>query len=188
MSSILLFFLIALQGPDYRQQVSEITLSKTIDESRMGIWTQGDYHIHIELNTLDSIFRNSYESYRTSNSYQQHQDTLTASFYAITSKRYLLAANQLKEASNGFDLRKLVLYFGQENERENSGNSFIVARQINHFVETGNAVVYYKGKRLQSLIRQMKMQGEGLNFGYTIMIYAEDSTNCVVQYDQHVGW
>ncbi len=188
MKYILFLFLLSIPCLGYSQYSSEIKLSKTLDESRMGLWTNGDYKMYIELNTLESSFRNTYNSYNQSTLRSYTEDTVTSKFYLLTAQRYLLAADLLKNAESGFNLRSLIIYFGVEDKQYDLGNSYIVGRYVTQMVESGNAAVYYKGERIYTLQRLITSQGHGLDYGYDALIYYDDKENCAITYYQHLGW
>lgn len=184
----LFLFLFTLRFIAASQDVHEIRLSKTLNETRMGLWTSGDYDIYVEMTTLETSFQNTYKNYLNASLNRNNVDTVTSALYNITSKRYQVAADQMKLGENGFDLRKLILYFGLENDKENAGNSFIVENFITQLVENGTAVVFYKGERIYTLKKKYEPEGEGLNFGYHIRIYYDDPEKCIVRYYRHLGW
>ncbi|MES1226937.1 MAG: hypothetical protein ABUT20_66300 [Bacteroidota bacterium] len=136
MKSILSTFLLFLCFHGYSQNIYEINLSKGVNETRMGLWTSGDYHVFIELDVLESWFLRQQNSFMNSSLNFSYGDTAASSYYDMIAKRYEVAAMQLKSAKSEFDLRKLVIYYGAENEIENSGNSVLVEEVVKQLVES----------------------------------------------------
>ncbi len=169
------------------QDIYEIKLVKTLDETRMGIWTTGDYTVQVELNTMETGFRTTGNAYLNS-ALTVKDDEALVSIYNLSSKRYLNAADQLRHASNGFDLKTLHVYYGQESEQQNTEISSIVENYVRGLVESGMSVVYYKGERVYTLKRRIESEGEGLSYGYHELLYAYDAANCMFKSYHHLGW
>ncbi len=184
MKRIVLLFLLTLSLVGHAQSNSEINLSKTLPETRMGLWTNGDYKIYVSLDSLEKAFRSAGEqSLKSAQTYP-----LSDSTYLFTTQRYLKAADQLKTAENGFDLRSLVLYHGRNNEQNNAGNSYIVLSYVKVFVQAGDGIVYYKDARVYMLQVRYIPEGDGLMFGSTTVIYVDDVANFAFKDYQHYGW
>ena len=204
MKALVLLFLAALHIPGSAQHVVEINLSKTLDETRMGHWTTGDYTVYIELGALETSFRNTYSNYLAASKNLSMEDSVTYTLNTLAAKRYLAAADQLQAADQaqtplplrgispgmgeGFDLRKLIIYYGPENDTANSGSSPIVESYVRQLVESGTAAVVYKGKRIFTLKNLQESEGIGLDFGYNVKVYFNDPENCLFKYYRHLGW
>ncbi|KOY86191.1 hypothetical protein AD998_08540 [bacterium 336/3] len=154
----------------------------------MGLWTNGDYKIYVELSVLEADFRDVYKSYINVSTNRKNMDTVTVNLYKATAERYLFVAEQLKVAKNGFDLRNLVIYFGLDNEQQNKGDSFIVESYIRQLVERGNAALFYKGNRIFTLKKIMQLEGTGVGFGYEVRIYFDNAENYAFKYYIHNNW
>lgn len=150
----------------------------------MGVWENGDYKIYIEMQPLQEGFRSDYVSLMNVMETQYQHDSVTSLRYKMYAERYLIASNQLKMAGHGFDLRKLVLYIGPDNEEQNKGNSYTVDMLIRQSVEKGNAVLFYKGKRIFTLQKQVYSDYMMSN----IKIYYNQSDNCAYNYTGHINW
>jgi hypothetical protein len=187
MKHILILFLIALHLPGYSQHYYEITLSKTLNEKRLGLWATGDYKVYIELNELENYFRSRGNSFLNPDFKNYYPDSVIASFN-LSAKMYLETAEQFKKAESGADLRKLTGYDGVENAKDVSGNSGEVEIRIRQLLRHGSAIAYYKGTRVFTLTARYEDQGEGLDFGYDILIYFDDEENYVLKYHEHLGW
>lgn len=187
MKHILIFFLIALYLPGHSQHYYEIKLSKTLNEKRLGSWAIGDYKVYVELDVLENNFRSTGNSFLNPDLKNYYPDSVIASFN-LSAKMYLETAEQLKKAENGSDLKKLTVPAGGENEKEALGNSREVEIKIKQLLRNGLAVVYYKGERVFILKARYKAQGDGLDFGYDILIYFDDEGNYVLKYNEHLGW
>jgi hypothetical protein len=188
MKQILVHFLLALPFFGYTQNHYQIKLSDTLNETRMGLWAEGDYKIYIELDIVETSFRNTGKGFIINAGVSDNYEDSFAAVYNLTAKRYLKAVDQLQNAENGFDLRKLVVYYGPENKKENLGNSFAVESVVKQLLENGRAAVYYKEKRVFNLNKRDEPQGVGLDFGYTITIYFEDVENYIYKYHKILGW
>ncbi len=187
MKQILFYFLLALPLFAQPQNHYELKLSHTVNESRMGIWAKGDYTIYIELGALEASFRNTAKGLINGGANKNEEDSIGIT-YNLSVKRYLKAADELRNAGKVFDLRKLVIYYGAENEKENLGSSFIVENAVRQLLENGTAEVYYKGNRIYNLIKRDEPKGEGADFGYSRVIYFDDVENYIFKYYEHLGW
>ncbi|MGL4599440.1 MAG: hypothetical protein ACRCYO_18095 [Bacteroidia bacterium] len=184
MKRIVLLFLLTLSLVGHAQSNSEINLSKTLLENRLGLWENGDYKIYVSLDSLEKAFRSAGEqSLKFAQTYGSSDST-----YLFTAQRYLKAADQLKTAENGFDLRSLVLYHGRNIEQNNAGNSYIVHSYVQAFVQAGNAIVYYKGTRVYVLRQQTILDGQGLMYDSTTVTYVDDIENYAFKDYHHYGW
>ena len=199
MKFILLLLLMALQQLSYAQDaaqpflppgfakdsiLTEIQLSKTIDESRMGIWETGTYKICIPLQALEEYFRKEHTSLIDAMEHQYRNDTAAAARCKLYAERYLLVVHQLKAAKNGYDLKQLVIYVGPNNEIYNRGNSSTVNMFIRQWVENGNAVVFHKGKRIYTLHKLVQWDAAMS----AIKIYHTERDDCAYNYIGHINW
>jgi hypothetical protein len=98
--------------------------------------------------------------------------------------RYLRAADQLKAAKNGFDLKSLVVYIGPENQTQNQCKSVTVDIMVRQALEKGNAAVYYKGKRIFSLHKLILAD----SMMSTIWIYKDVRENSAYVFNGHINW
>ncbi|MFN0030809.1 MAG: hypothetical protein ACKVOR_01470 [Flavobacteriales bacterium] len=180
---LLLFFPLLGQGQDS----TDIQLSKTLDENRMGKWIQGDYEIRIELDTLEAIMREYGKScFDAAMTYAA--GSIDSVNYVHSGNRFMAAAEQLKQAENDFDLKTLVVYYGPPREIENPDNASMTSYLVRLLVEGGQAQVHYKGKRIDSLKYTFTSDGPNSIYGYTVMIYYDDAENCLYQEYYHQGW
>ncbi|MCU0360947.1 MAG: hypothetical protein MUF75_09555 [Bacteroidia bacterium] len=164
--------------------IVELQLSKTINESRMGLWKNGDYDIYVEISPLEQYLRTSYEDMIRAKREINMNDSVNLQVYKTFAQRYLEAANQLKEAQNGFDLRGLVLYIGNGNEEQKKGNSSIIDGYIKESVMKGDAAVFYKGERIYTLKRRTDAD---LSMSI-IRIYKDHIDNCAYTYFGYINW
>lgn len=165
-------------------QMLEIRLSDTLKEGRMGVWQNGDYHLWLNLEDMEKSFRIDYHDLTNAVNTQYKNDTLTVARIQMYAARYLRAADQLKAAKNGFDLKSLVVYIGPENQTQNQGNSVTVDIMVRQALEKGNAVVYYMGQRifrLHKLILADSMMS-------TIWIYKDVRENSAYVFNGHINW
>lgn len=84
----------------YAQQIYTLEFSKTLDESKMGFWTRGDYTIYIDLNSLETSFRTSSKEYDKSATNYTFSDSNGSKLYSKSALKYLEAAEILSQASN----------------------------------------------------------------------------------------
>lgn len=187
MKHILILFFLTLQLLGHSQHYNEIKLSKTLNESRLGVWPMGDYEVFISLVELENSFRSSGNSFLNPEFKNYYSDSVIAS-YNLSAKKYLDIAEQLKKAENGFDLRRIIVSDNGNNEKESVEYSIEVEIRIKQFLRNGSAVVYYKGKRIHELKARYQPQGTGLDFGYDVLIYFDDEKNYVLKYNEHLGW
>jgi hypothetical protein len=169
-------------------QISDlIQLSNSLKDDRLGVWTNGDYKVFIDLNEFEISFNVKSLAYLSKNDSLNVNDS-SANIYNLSSKRFSEASQQLHTADNGFDLNSLVVYYGPDNHFLNTGNSSIIEQLVSQFVESGNVIVFYKGKRMDTLQRTYEYKGEGLDFGYLVWIFANDKEQSLFNYFQHLGW
>ncbi len=174
MKLLFFFLLLFLNFTVFSQADWEIKLSKSMPETRMGKWTVGDYTVLISFDTIAVMLRN----------------------YKATATRYDIAATQLEQAKNILDLQSLVIYQGREDSTQNAGNSRFLRQQIDHFVQRGNAIVYYQGKRIFTLCRSAEQSNQGrmespsdiLNHGYEIRTFYDVPENPLFYEYYHLGW
>jgi hypothetical protein len=194
---LLLFFLILLfKFTAFSQADWQIKLSKSMPETRMGNWTVGDYTVLISLDTIAVMLRKEQESMINAIAYNGYLDSYLVNYYNATAKRYDIAATQLEQAKNGFDLQTLIIYQGREDSSQNTGHSRFLREQINHFVQRGNAIVYYQGKRIFTLCRSAEQSNQGrmetpsdiLNHGYEIRTFYDVPENLLFYEYYHLGW
>jgi hypothetical protein len=181
----------------FSQDLWEIKLSTHLPETRLGKWTVGDYTVLVSLDTISVMLRKGQESLINAIAYYGDQDSNLVNYYKATAKRYDIAATQLEQAKNGFDLQSLIIYEGREDIRQNTGNSRFLKDQIDHFVQKGNAIVFFKGKRIFTLCRSSvhTNQGRGmesavdiLNSGYEIRTFYDEPENSLFFEYYHLGW
>jgi hypothetical protein len=194
---LLLFFLILLfKFTAFSQADWQIKLSKSMPETRMGNWTVGDYTVLISLDTIAVMLRKEQESMINAIAYNGYLDSYLVNYYNATAKRYDIAATQLEQAKNGLDLQTLIIYQGREDSTQNTGHSRFLREQINHFVQRGNAIVYYQGKRIFTLCRSAEPSNQGrmetpsdiLNHGYEIRTFYDVPENLLFYEYYHLGW
>jgi hypothetical protein len=195
MKSLFLLSFLAINLTAFSQDLWEIKLSTHMPETRMGKWTVGDYTVFVSLDTISAMLRKSQESLINAIAYYGDQDSNLVNYYKATEKRYGIAATQLEQAKNGFDLQSLIIYEGREDIRQNIGNSRFLKDQIDHFVQKGNAVVFFKGKRIFTLCRSSVHTNQGLgtasdilNSGYEIRTFYDEPENSLFFEYYHLGW
>lgn len=196
MKLLFFFLLLFLNFTAFSQADSEIKLSKSMPETRMGNWTVGDYTVLISLDTIALMLRKEQESMIKAIAYYGDQDSNLVNYYKVTATRYDIAATQLEQAKNGLDLQSLVIYQGREDSTQNAGNSRFLRQQIDHFVQRGNAIVYYQGKRIFTLCRSAEQSNQGrmespsdiLNHGYEIRTFYDVPENSLFYEYYHLGW
>lgn len=173
------------------QNYWEIELSKNSKVEHMGVWVNGDYAIYVELDKIKEILLRTSQSSENSALYYYNKDSNLVNYFKSTSNRYKLAIVQLENAKNNFDLRSLIVYDGMEYKNQNVGNSRVIADQIKHLVEMGNAIVFYKGERIYKLKcnSELKEMGGGFfNRFYEIRTYFNDLGNCIFLENNYMGW
>lgn len=192
----LFFLLLFLNFTVFSQADWEIKLSKSMPETRMGKWTVGDYTVLISLDTIAVMLRKEHESMIKAIAYYGDQDSNLVNYYKATAIRYNMAASQLEQAQNGFDLQSLIIYQGREDSSHNTGNSRFLRVQVDHFVQRGNAIVFYQGKRIFTLCRSSEQSNQGrmespsdmLNHGYEIRTFYDVPEHSLFYEYYHLGW
>ena len=194
---LLLFFLLLFFNLNaFSQAESEIKLSKRMPQTRMGEWTVGDYTVLISLDTIAVMLRKEQASMIKAIAYYGDQDSNLVNYYKASAKRYDIAATLLEQAKSGLDLQTLIIYQGREDRTQNTGHSRFLREQINHFVQRGNAIVYYQGKRIFTLCRSAEPSNQGrmetpsdiLNHGYEIRTFYDVPENLLFYEYYHLGW
>ena len=196
MKLLLFFLLLFFNFTAFSQADWQIKLSKSMPETRMGNWTVGDYTVLISLDTIAVMLRKEQESMINAIAYNGYLDSYLVNYYNATAKRYDIAATQLEQAKNGLDLQTLIIYQGREDSSQNTGHSRFLREQINHFVQRGNAIVYYQGKRIFTLCRSAEQSNQGrmetpsdiLNHGYEIRTFYDVPENLLFYEYYHLGW
>jgi hypothetical protein len=190
MKFTLLLFISAFSLTVSSQSDWKIELSRDLKEARMGVWEIRDYKIYVGFEQLETNFRRTAESSTNAISYYGDKDSNLVKYFNDNAKRYQTAADQLAHAHHGFDLRSIILYPGIEDKKQNVGNSRLVEGEVKQLVEKGNAIVYYKGKRIYTLTCKSEYYEEGgiLNSGYEVRTYVDDVNNFVFHDYQHMGW
>ncbi|MBK9401467.1 MAG: hypothetical protein IPN36_11605 [Bacteroidetes bacterium] len=189
MKRILFLLLLPLSFLGHAQIVEEIILSGTLNDHRMGEWVNGDYKVHVDLNSIASDFRILCQSYSDAALNNRDDDSATLMYYDHTFKRFQRAVEEIEKAKNGFDLRNLIVYYGPEVDTLNVGNSKIVESYIMQCVRNGAAAVFYKGKRVFTFKHRYETTGkEILDHGYEIRMYFDDPGNWLFKDHHHLGW
>jgi hypothetical protein len=182
------------------QQKWEIQLKSTLDDSRMGIWMNGAYTIHVKLDSLEANFLRIVQNCANGIAYYGDKDSNLVNYYTATAKRYQTAVNQMESAVDIFDLKALVVYDGREDIRQNAGNSRVVERYVKQVVDQGNAIVFYKGKRIYTLQCSSELSAlsknatgevpvaEILNRGHEIRTYSDHPEDCIFIEYYIMGW
>jgi hypothetical protein len=196
MKLLLFFLLLFFNFTAFSQAESEIKLSKRMPQTRMGEWTVGDYTVLISLDTIAVMLRKEQESMIKAIAYYGDQDSNLVNYYKASAQRYDIAATQLEQAKSGLDLQTLNIYQGSEDNSQNTGHSRFLRQQIDHFVQRGNAIVYYQGKRIFTLCRSAEQSNQGrmetssdiLNHGYEIRTFYDVPENSLFYEYYHLGW
>lgn len=196
MKFLSLLFFLTLNLTVFSQNQWEIALSHESPVPRMGKWVKGDYTIHISLDTLSMHFRRCEQSITRSLEYYKDQDSNLANYFRATQNRYGRAATQLEQATNGFDLKTLIVYEGMENSHRNLEDFAILESYLKQRVEQGKALVFFKGKRIFTLCGSSERSNQGrmettmdiLNSGYEMKIFYDEPDNCLFYEVQILGW
>jgi hypothetical protein len=162
----------------------EIRLSDSLQSGKMGVWQNGDYQIWVNIEAMETSFRKDYDDLMNAINTQYKNDTLTSARIQMYAARYLRAADQLKAAKHGFDLKSLVVYIGPENEIQNQGNSSTVHIMVRQSLENGKAIVYFQGKRIFSL-KKLILSDYMMS---TIWIYKDVRENSAYVFNGHINW
>lgn len=170
------------QGTSYIEQ-TEINLSDSIDTSQFGFWESGDYKILINTKPVITYCEEGYHALIQSQK-QLVNDTNEFNRYQKYIDQLSTAQKKLKSDTNGIDLRKIALYFGPENDYLNKGNSYEIESLVKNALEKGEAMVYYKGSRIDKL--QKKTDGDYVMS--VVKIYFDDETNPAFSYYGYIRW
>lgn len=196
MKAMLFSFLVILNFTVFSQNLWEIKLTTSMPETRMGKWVVGDYTVFVSMDTISMMLRKEQEHMIKAIAYYGDQDSNLVNYYKATATRYNMAASLLEQAQNGFDLQSLIIYQGREDSSQNTGNSRFLRVQVDHFVQRGNAIVYYQGKRIFTLCRSSEQSNQGrmespndmLNHGYEIRTFYDVPENSLFYEYYHLGW
>lgn len=190
------FLLLLLTFSVQSQSEWVIELSCEKPNSRMGVWTKGDYTISVAIDSISLHLNRCQQSIQRSLDYYSDKDSNLVSYFLGSSNRYKVAINQLENAKNGFGLNQLIIYEGRENQSQNVGNSTIIESYLKQLVEQRKAIVCYKGMRIYTLCCTSEKLNQGcyetvsdiLNSGYVTKTFYEEPSNCLF-FDSHIyGW
>ena len=196
MKAMLFSFFVILNFTVFSQNLWEIKLSTSMPETRMGKWVVGDYTVFVSMDTISMMLRKEQEHMIKAIAYYGDQDSNLVNYYKATATRYNMAASQLEQAQNGFDLQSLIIYQGREDSSQNTGHSRFLRVQVDHFVQRGNAIVFYQGKRIFTLCRSSEQSNQGrmespsdmLNHGYEIRTFYDVPEHSLFYEYYHLGW
>lgn len=190
MKSILYLFFLTAYLTCPAQNNNTIALSQSTLDGRKGLWAIGDYLIQIDLQKINTLLYTTTKDYANAILRCKEADSNLVNYYKPTVKRYQKATNLLINSNRDVDLRTLIIYNGIDDAKQDVGNSAWLAYQIEHLVKTGQAIVYYKGKRIYSLNIQSELKEEGdiLNRHYIHRIYVDDIENCIFNNYVNMGW
>lgn len=182
------------------QQKWEIQLKRTFDDSRLGYWVNGEYIVQVKLDSLEANFRRNVQNCAKGIDYYGDKDSNLVNYYNATAKRYQTAINKMESAIDSFDLKSLVVYDGVDNVSLTTGNSNVVERYVKQVVDQGDAIVFYKGKRIYTLQCSSELSAlsknangevhvaEILNRGHEIRTYYEQPDDCIFIEYHILGW
>jgi len=182
------------------QQKWEIQLKSTLDDSRLGYWVNGAYTIQVNLDSVDVNFRRMVQNCVNGIAYYGDKDSNLVNYYDATAKRYQTAINKMESAVDSFDLKSLVVYEGLEDVSLNAGKSSVIERFVKQFVDQGNAIVFYKGRRIYTLQCSSELSplsknansevnvAEILNRGHEIRTYYDQPDDCIFIEYYILGW
>jgi hypothetical protein len=172
------------------QTHGQLKLSKSLNESRMGKWVQNDFSVWIDMNELEQFCQQAIGGFvYTLNNYRFTDSIAGVTFYKESQKRYELAIEQLQKAPHGFDLRKLIVYLGPNSSNQNSTYSVVVESRVKLMLFSGNAVVYFKGKRIDSLQYVSESNRDNwLNSAICTSYYYENANNIIYKDCKSYGW
>jgi hypothetical protein len=163
----------------HAQTIHQFELSKTMNESKMGYWTKGNYTIYIDLNTLESNFRASSKQYNEAAVKYTFADSNAIILYKKTGRKYLEAADILSHATNGFDLRKIRF----DTDSAEYSNIYTLPKLENLIMQnftSGKAALYYKGQRVYICKSQTEFfVKEILDHGMTATYYSDTISDFV---------
>lgn len=163
---------------------SEISLNNSLDTVNTCYWKNGDYKFFIEREKVLNYLEENYSGITRAMQSILASDTATLNRYKMYAARYEKAIKQVKEINSNFDLRSLVVYIGPENAERNKGNSTELETYARTLLENGEAVVYYKGRRVFKLKRRVVYD----IVMSTIHIYYDDDKNYAFFYFGHINW
>jgi hypothetical protein len=190
------FLLLLLSFSVQSQSEWVIELSSENPNSRMGVWTKGDYTIMVAIDSISLHLNRCQQSIQRSLDYYSDKDSNLTSYFLGSSNRYKTAVHQLEKANNGFGLNQLIIYEGRENQTQNVGNSSIIESYLKQMVEQRKAIVYYKEMRIYTLCWSSEQLNQGrhetvsdiLNSGYITRTFYDEPSNCLFM-DSHIyGW
>jgi len=172
----------------HAQYTYQLELSKTMNESKMGYWTKGNYTIYIDLIELESNFRASSKQYNEAAINYKFVDSNSIVLYKETGRKYLEAADILSHSSNGFDLRKIRF----DTDSAEYSNLYMLPKLENLIMQKftqGKAILNYKGQRMYNCKFQTESYGkEILDHGMTTTYYCDSISDYVFKVSQHLGW
>lgn len=169
-------------GTSYIDQ-TEIELTDSIDTKQYGFWETGDYKILVNTKPIITYCEDGYKALIQSQK-QLVNDTNEFNRYQKYIDQLSTAQKKLKSDTNGIDLRKISLYCGPENEELNKGNSYEIESLVKNALEKGEAMVYYKGSRIDKL--QKKTDGDYVMS--VVKIYFDDEINPAFSYYGYIRW
>lgn len=174
----------------HAQNGATLKLSTTLNETRMGTWVQKDYTVWIDMNELEKYCQQEIGSFEYTLKHYQYADSgQGARFYNDSKKRFEVALEQLKNAPHGFDLQKLKLYRGPNSPQKDTLLSDVLESRVKSMLFSGNAVVYYKGKRIDALQYVSKTIGDNpLNHGTCTDFYYDNPKNIIYSDCVIYGW
>lgn len=185
LSILLVVFSLSLQA----EGTSQLKLSTTLNESRMGKWVKNDFVVWIEMNELERFLKESVSTFAYSLNNYTYTDSSGVIFYRNSTTRYEKAIAQLQQAPHGLDLRTLIVYRGVDNKKNDVGNSGVIESRVKQMLMSGNAVVYYKGKRIDALQVSYESIGDNLlNSGTCASFYYENMNHLLYKDCQIYGW
>ena len=190
MKPFLFLFILTFSLTANSQNTWEIKLSKNSKREHMGVWEERDYKIYVDIGLMKTFFNSTCQEYNNNILRCGEKDSSLVKYYSHTAKRYYDAANLVEEAKEDFDLRTLIVYHGLEDKNQNVGNSEVVRSYIKQLVESGSAVVIYKGEQIFTLNCkfEFKEQGGILHSCYQIRTYFDDVENYIFSEFMHTGW
>lgn len=185
---ILCLFFFSLPHLSQAQYTHQFELSKSMNESKMGYWTKGNYTIYIDLIELESNFRTSSKEYNEAALNYKFVDSNSIILYKKTARKYLEAADIISNVSNGFDLRKVRF----DTDSAEYSNLYTLPKLENLLLQKftqGKAALYYKGQRIYTCKFQTESYGkEILDHGMTTTYYCDTISDYVFKESRHLGW
>jgi hypothetical protein len=196
MKFVCTFLLLLLTFSVQSQSDWVIELSSEKPNSRMGVWTKGDYTISVAIDSISLHLNRCQQSIQRSLDYYRDKDSNLVNYFLGSSNRYKTAVTQLEKANNGFGLNTLIIYEGRENQTQNVGNSTIIESYLKQLVEHRKAIVYFKGMRIYTLCCTSEQLNQGryetvsdiLNSGFVTKTFYDEPSNCLF-FESHIyGW